>query len=147
MRIEKRLPFGFVGDWGKLYKRYTPITKLEGSITVKIGEEISKTKEIIKREKNYYVDIGMDVQFKKTADTASDTEQPLQGALSSVEYTTVETTDAYFDDSRREYMCVVFPGDIVKIFGRLWIVIEIKTVSKFTPAEQKFFYCELKGLK
>lgn len=134
MRIEKRLPFGFHGDWGKLYKRYTKAEKIE----------IKDDKNIL-YENNYYTDIGMDVQFKRVNDTTASTEQTA-GLLSEAQYTTVETTDAYFENARREYLCVVASDDIVRVFGRLWIVTSVRTVSKYTPAEQKFFYCELKGI-
>lgn len=148
MRIERRLPFGFRGDWGMLFKRYT----VDGSIDMDTeyqrklgGIEISVDNKIVRFEKNYYVDIGQDVQFKKTSETTLATEQPISALVQSAEYTVVETTDAYFDDNRREYMCIVSVGDIVKAFGRFWTCTGIRTVSRFTPAEHKFFYLDLKS--
>lgn len=135
MRIEKRLPFGFLGDWGKLYKRYTE----DKECTV-------DGNRIIEYEQNYYVDIGMDVQFKRVPESTRGVEQPTQGIVNDAEYTVVETTDAYWHAIRRCYECVIEPGDIVKVFGRLWIVTGIRTVIRRTPAEQKFFYCDIKSI-
>lgn len=135
MRIEKRLPFGFRGDWGKVYKRYTA----DKQITVDNGA-------VIEYQKNFYVDIGQDVQFKRVNSTSTSTEQPLQGLEDTVTYISVETTDAYFDSDTRQFLCVVSPDDIVKVFGRLWAVTSVRTESKYTPAEHKFFYLELRSI-
>lgn len=139
MKIEKRLPFGFRGDWGKLYKRFTPITKEKSSVKAN-GVEV----EVITHENNLYADIGMDVQFKRVDDFTSGMEQTA-GALHDGEYTVAKTTDAYWDDTSREYMCVVALGDVVKVFGRQWIVTGLRTKVRHTPAPQKFFFCELKA--
>ena len=50
IRIEKRIPFGFMGDWGKLYKQY--------------NFEEKTNKSVVKWQDSAYVDLGQDVQFK-----------------------------------------------------------------------------------
>lgn len=135
MRIQKRLPFGFRGNWGKLYKRYTS----DQTARIKDGETVTY-------EKNTYRDIGEDVQFKLASAAATSSEQPLSGSVTEVSYLTVKTTDAYFDNARGQYACIVSPGDLVKVFGRLWICETVKTTSRFTPAKQDFYYCDLKSI-
>lgn len=140
MVIEKRLPFGFRGDWGKLYKRFTPTATEESPVQAN-GVKV----DVITYQDNVYRDIGMDVQFKHVDDVSSGTEQTA-AALHEGIYTVAKTTDSYFDDSRQEYMCVVAVDDIVKVFGRLWTVTGVRYTTRHTPAEQKFYYCELKAI-
>lgn len=134
MRVEKRIPFGFHGDWGKVYKRYTT----KDTLLLQGGQ-------IITYENNTYIDIGQDVQFKRVNDTTDSTEQT-SGVMTNAVYTTVETTDAYFDNSKQVYSCVVQSDDLVKVFGKLWMVTSITVVTKQNPKEQQFFYLELKGV-
>ena len=49
MTIDKRIPFGFLGEWGKVYKLY--------NYNVKVGN-------VIEYQKSKYYDIGQDVQFR-----------------------------------------------------------------------------------
>lgn len=135
MKIQKRLPFGFRGDWGKLYKRYTE----DEECTVD-GDRV------IEHEQNYYVDIGMDVQFKRVSDSSSAMEQAIKGLPGPVRYITVETTDAYWDDDFKCYECIVAVDDIVKVFNRVWIVKSIRETCKYTPARHSFYYCELESI-
>lgn len=135
IRVEKRLPYGFLGTWGKLYKRYTTA----GSAEV-------KTDEFITYEKNHYRDIGQDVQFKRSDETNTETEQPIRGLVAEAEYTVAETTDAYYDDVKNEYACVVSTDDIVRVFGRYWMVTGVRIKYKYTPAAQAFYYLDLKRI-
>ena len=59
---------------------------------------------------------------------------------------TVETTDAYWNDKTKEFVCCVSPNDIVKVFNKLWIVTEIREVTRYIPKKLSFYYCELKGI-
>lgn len=136
IRIEKRIPFGFMGDWGKLYKKYT--------------YEEQTTKAIVEWKDNAYADLGMDVQFKYLEDGIDKQNTPAQTVENRVgkgEYRIVETTDAYFDDDSHEFECVVGLGDIVKVFGRWWVVDSIDEKSIFTPSKQTFYYIALKRIK
>ena len=59
MRVERRIPFGFRGDWGTVYKRYTA------------ESELNTKNNQITYEKNNYVDIGVAVQFKPVEDASN----------------------------------------------------------------------------
>lgn len=136
IRIEKRVPFGFTGDWGKLYKLYV------------YDEESNKA--TVKWQNNTYVDLGMDVQFKYLEDGIDKQNTPTQTVENRVgkgEYRIVETTDAYFDDESGEFECVVDVGDIVNMFGRWWEVDSIDEKSIFTPQKQTLYYIALKIIK
>lgn len=136
IRIEKRMPFGFMGDWGKLYKLYV------------YAEESNKA--TVKWQNNTYVDLGMDVQFKYLEDGIDKQNTPAQAVENRVgkgEYRIVETTDAYFDEESGEFECVVGLGDIVNVFGRWWEVDSIDEKSIFTPQKQTLYYIALKRIK
>ncbi len=136
IRIEKRIPFGFMGDWGKLYKLYV------------YDEETDKA--TVKWQNNTYVDLGMDVQFKYLEEGIDKQDKPAQTVENRVgkgEYRIVETTDAYFDDDSKQFECVVDVGDIVNVFGRWWEVDSIDEKSIFTPQKQTFYYLALKRIK
>lgn len=136
IRIEKRIPFAFMGQWGKLYKLYT--------------DEEKTDKAVVKWENNFYADLGQDVQFKYLEDgidKQKNPAQPIENRVGKGEYRIVETTDAYFDDDSGEFECVVDLGDIVNVFGRWWVVDSIDEKSIFTPNKQTFYYIALKRIK
>ena len=136
IRIEKRIPFGFMGEWGKLYKHFT--------------YEEQAPQGAVKWQDNAYVDLGMDVQFKYLEDgidKQNTPTQPVESRVSKGEYRIVETTDAYFDEDSHEFECVVDIGDIVNVFGRWWVVDSIDEKSIFTPNKQTFYYIGLKRIK
>ena len=136
MRIERRLPFGFKGDWGKCYKRYTGETELliEGT-------------DYIRHEKTVYRDIGQDVQFREATDETGNVELPNDGLLIDTGLITVKTTDSYFNNERRGWFCVVAPDDLVIVFGRKWIVQSVNDrIVKRAPNPLKVFFIELKGI-
>jgi len=131
---EKRIPFGFRGNWGRVYKKHTSEERAE------IGEQT------IRFENNYYVDIGADVQFKQVGDITSSIEQPLKGLAVPVIYSTYETTDAYWNDKVKDYVCCVGEGDVVRVDNRTWIVSSVREVAKFYPNKMSFFYCDMKTI-
>ena len=135
INVERRVPFGFRGDWGKAYKKHTT------------SEEAVLQGRKINFEGNYYVALDDDIQFKQVGDITSANEQSLNGLEMRTYYTTVETTDSYWDDKLKAYNCCVSPEDIVFVFNRYWIVTDVKEVSKFRPQKLAFYYCELKSLK
>lgn len=101
IKVERRVPFGFRGDWGKVFKKYTDL------------EELKLDGRAIKVESNYYVSLDDDIQFKQVGDITSANEQTLSGLEMRTYYATVETTDSYWDDelkllcwSRRYRFCV-----------------------------------------
>jgi hypothetical protein len=136
-RIERRLPFGFRGDWGKLYKRYTP----EPQEAV-----VEDNETIVKFQKNYYADIGQDVQFRESTDETGNDEIPNTGLGIGTDYITVKTTDAYWNNLRKTWECIVAHGDLVRVFGRQWIVQNTGSrMVKRTPNPLKVFYIGLRN--
>ncbi len=136
IRIEKRIPFGFMGDWGKLYKLYV--------------YDAETDKATVKWQNNTYMDLGMDVQFKyleEGIDKQDTPSQTVENRVGKGEYRIVETTDAYFDDDSKQFECVANVGDIVNVFGRWWEVDSIDEKSIFTPQKQTFYYLALKRIK
>lgn len=134
IRIEKRLPFGFRGEWGKVYKLYTQDEKTEN--------------ETIEFQKGYYADIGQDVQFKHQSgvDKTLELSQTVQNLINKGEYRLVETTDAYFDINTQTFKCVVALGDIVAFNGEYYVCEKIEVRNIVNPAEQCFYYLGLKKI-
>lgn len=135
IRIEKRVPFGFKGKWGKCYK-LTNFNNVNGGIT------------IIYQDNTYY-DIGYDVQFKyleNGVDKTLSNSTPIANLVTKGEFRLVKTTDAYFNINTNEYECVVQPNDIVKVFGDWWICEKIEDRSIYTPEKQTFYYLSLKKI-
>ena len=141
-RIEKRVPFGFRGLWGKLYQRF----HYQESDS---APYISEDSDVIEYDKVSYVDIGQDVQFKEVTDGTEKQLFPTQTAKNAVTdsaYRIVQTTDAYFDDKKKEFECIADFGDIVYLFNSWWVVDSIEQKSVFTPKRQTFYYIALKNI-
>lgn len=134
MRVERRLPFGFRGDWGTVYKLYTA----ECTLNTKNSS--------ITYEKNNYVDIGVAVQFKVVEDSIRAAEQPLKGLMTTSNHITLETTDSYYCDKKKAYICTVDIGDIVQVLGSLWIVTSLKENTRYAPKKLSFYYLEVKEI-
>lgn len=134
MRIEKRLPFGFKGEWGKVYKLYT-------------HDETNN--DAIEWQKSSYVDIGQDIQLKYIESGVDKTVEPTQivrNLIAKGEYRTAKTTDAYFNAESGNFECVVSPSDILFAFGCYWVCDKIDERSIFTPSKQTFYYLGLKKI-
>lgn len=136
IRIEKRIPFGFMGEWGKLYKKFT--------------YEDKTPQGAVMWQKKAYAELGQDVQFKYLEDGIDKQNmpaQPVENRVEKGEYRIAETTDAYFNDDSGTFECVVGLGDIVNVFGCWWVVDSIDEKSIFTPKKQSFYYIALKRIK
>jgi len=83
-RIEKRLPFGFTGQWGLLFKPFD-------------YDMVDVDNEKITYNKRDYVEIGMSLQLKRLDDMEAKAKIGL-GSSASSNKIAVETTDAYLDD-------------------------------------------------
>ena len=136
VRIEKRLPFGFRGEWAKLYKLYTrDETTTENNV------------EVLEYQKGYYADIGQDVQIKnQTKEKTLQLSQTVQNLVNKGEYTVWATTDAYFDNNCKEYNCVVDLGDILALNNEFYVCEKIDVKKIVTPANQCFYYLVLKKI-
>ena len=128
-RIEKRLPFGFMGQWGRVFKPFD-------------YDMVDVDNEKIAYNAREYVEIGMDVQFKRIDDARikAKVDPEATGKNNTI---LVETTDSYFDDAKKQFECIVWADDIVYLFNTWYKVKKVAFRSIYTPAEQKFFYITL----
>lgn len=132
IKTEKRIPFGFRGEWGKVYKKFV----------YDDGEEIDY-------QNNSYSQMENDVQFKyleNGIDKSFNSTQPIMNMTTDAENRVVKTTDAYFNDKTKNFECVVSIKDIVFLFGCFWVVEKIDERSIYTPNKQTFYYCGLKRI-
>lgn len=135
IKIEKRVPFGFKGKWGKCYKN---------SIF-----DVAVNDSIIYQDDTYY-DIGSDVQFKYLEDGVDKSvmnSQAVKNMVANGKFRLVKTTDAMFNNDTLEYECVVQQNDIVYVFGSYWICEKVDERSVFSPAKQTFYYLSLKNVQ
>lgn len=129
--IEKRIPFGFRGNWGKLYKK--------NNYNVNV-------KDVFQWKKTAYFDLGQDVQFKLIEDK-SYPYQLVQNYVAKANYRVAETTDAYFNEETGEFDCVVEIGDIVQMHGRWYVAEEIEIRNIYSPRRHSFYFIALKNIK
>lgn len=130
IRVEKRLPFGFRGEWGRVYKQYL-VDESESDITY---------------QNHNYIQIDSDVQFKSLKDGFSRIGLPTPNVLMQEDNKVIETTDAYYEDEIKDFKCVVSPNDIVFVLGNYWTVESVHELCKYTPNKQSFFYIEIKKI-
>lgn len=135
IKIEKRIPFGFVGLWGKLYKR----------VSFDEAQEIDN--EIVELNKMRYVDIGMDMQCKYVDKKQLKKISVLAGMTIKENNVLIETTDSYFDNNTQSYKCIAEVDDLIKISFRWWRVEDIVEDMIFNPNLQSFFYIKLKKVE
>lgn len=132
--IAKRVPFGFKGLWGKVYKQYN----YEQTAT-----------DVVQWKATAYADIGQDVQFKlmeRDIDKQTFPTQQSENLVVKSNYRIVQTTDAYFDDATGQFRCVAALGDVVFLLGEWWTVDSIDSRNVYTPNMQTFFYVALKKI-
>ncbi len=130
IRIEKRIPFGFNGLWGKCYKQTT----------------FDKPTNQINYQGGTYFEIGQDVQFKFLDDNFKDIFKLIKNVLDDKEFKYIETTDAFFNYKTRQYECIVKPADIVFFLDTFWTCEEVKERPVFNPNKQSFYYLKLKQI-
>jgi hypothetical protein len=132
IKIDKRVPFGFKGKWGKCYK-LTNFNETESTITY---------------QRCSYYDIGFDVQFKDLetgVDKSVMNAQPIANLVAKGDYRVIKTTDATLND-KNVYECVCQPNDIVLFDNQYWVVERIDVRSVFTPQKQAFYYLTVKNV-
>lgn len=131
IRIDKRIPFGFKGIWGKCYKH----------------TNYNETKSSITYQRSSYYDIGFDVQFKYLED-GIDKEvfntQSISNLIEEGKYRVIKSTDATFNGE--SYESVIQVSDIVLLDGKFWVVDKVQEKSIYNPATQTTYYIGLKTL-
>lgn len=132
MIIDKRLPFGAKGEWGKCYKLY--------------NNDLIEN-ETIQYLDNTYYDIGQDIQIKELTNSANiENAQPIRNLIAQGEYKIIETTDAFFNAETKRFECVISPNDILNVFNEYWVVEKIEERSIYTPNKQTFYYVSIKKI-
>lgn len=132
IKIDKRVPFGFKGKWGKVYKL----------------TNFNETKDMITYQRNTYYDIGYDVQFKDLEsgiDKSVLNAQPIANLVAKGDFRVIKTTDAYIDENN-VYKCICQPNDIILFDSEYWVVEKIDVKSVFTPKKQAFYYLTVKNV-
>lgn len=127
IRVEKRLPYGLMVEWGTVYKPCEYEAK-EGSI------------EYNKRQ---YVPLSMPVQFRNAnqvkASKTRGREKIATDFMANKQEDKLETTDAYYDEIEEDYKCVVSVGDIVKLANEWWTVRQIEESDLFMPRKHTIY--------
>ena len=131
IRVDKRVPFGFKGVWGKVYKHNV----------------YNETTDAITYQRSSYFDIGFDVQFKyleSGVDKQVFNTQSIANLIAEGSYRVVKSTDATLEGTR--YSSVVQVGDIVLFEGRFWVVDKLDERSVYNPQKQTFYYIGMKDI-
>lgn len=135
VRVEKRVPFGFKGEWGNVYKLYT--------------FDVLDSHDIVQYQDSNYLKVRGGVQFKYNeggTDKAVDTTQPIGNLVTKGITQLVETTDACFDTDTKRFKCVADVGDLVEVFNDWWVVDRVEEQSIYTPNRQTFYRLLLKKI-
>lgn len=127
IRVEKRLPYGLMVEWGEVYKPY--------SYDVEVGG--------IEYNKRRYVPMEMPVQFKNAnqvkASKVRNREKIATDFTANNQQDKLETTDAYYNEKEEDYKCVVEVGDLVKLGKEWWLVQEISESDLFMPKKHTIY--------
>ena len=123
IRVEKRLPYGFVGEWGIVYK---PCEYEE-----QVGD--------IEYNKMQYVAMKMPVQFRDDYNKIKDRKNIATDFNAGYQEDRIETTDAYFDNKEQDFKCVVDVGDIVNLGNSWWLVMNIAENNLFMPKKHTIY--------
>ena len=127
IRVEKRLPYGFVGEWGIVYKLCT------------YDQEVKKEDGVIEYNKRQYVAMSMPVQFRDAYNKVKNKQKIATDFTANNQEDRIETTDAYFNNESGDFECVVSVGDIVKLGNSWWNVREITENNLFMPKKHTIY--------
>lgn len=140
IKIEKRVPFGFKGVWGRCYK----LTNYDENYTY---NDANDTTHVIKYQRVSYYDIGADIQFKLLedgVDKSVNNTQPISNLVTKGEYRVIKTTDAQWKN--KKYECVCQPNDIIYFENDYWVVEKIDERSVYNPNRQTFYYLSIRKI-
>ena len=130
IKVEKRRPFGFKGEWGVLYKLYT-------------FDDVEN--QTIQYQNHNYLKIPTKLQLKASPNGSRmrSIEQQVGNLENLSTRINLITTDAFFDVGKKAYKCVVDDGDLILFRGEWWQVERVDTEVKYTPARQETYNCSL----
>jgi len=132
IKVEKRLPFGFLGLWSKLYKRYD------------FDQEEEFNSEIVEYNKTNYVALTMPIQIKKIEEVEKSKQRLLADLTTIGDNLIVKTTDCYYNKQEQDYQCIVNVDDLLQFENNWWLVGKILERNIYTPRKQSFYYIQLK---
>jgi ribosomal protein L14 len=148
--IKRRINIGFKGVGGAVFKRYTIPDKLTVSVenddTGETADENKARQEVIRYEKNTYINTGCTVQFQKNSDMVVQSSQMINGLIVKQYFLQVITSDCYFNDYEKEYDCIADVGDIVEVFGKRWIVTNRTARLIEKPKSYEWFMLDMKSI-
>lgn len=141
IKIDKRVPFGFKGIWGKCYK----LTNYNESVS---NTNQSAVTDHIVYQRATYFDVGADIQFKLLedgVDKSVNNTQTIENLVTKGEYRVVKTTDAHLNELNN-YECICQPNDIILFQNQYWVVEKIDERSVYNPNKQTFYYLSLRKI-
>ena len=128
IKVEKRLPYGLMVEWGTVYKPC---------------EYVEEVDEYIEYNKLQYVAMDMQVQFRNMNQIKTGKVRNRQALTSDLmannQEDKIETSDAYYDYKEEDFKCVVSVGDIVKLGNEWWSVSEINENDLFVPKKHTIY--------
>lgn len=134
IKVEKRLPYGLMVEWGTVYKQYSYEAEVGG----------------IEFNKKRYVPMQMPVQFKNAnqvkASKTRNREKIATDFTASNQEDTLETTDAYYDHIEEDFKCVVAVGDLIKLAKEWWLVQDISESDLFMPKKHTIYILNVKSV-
>lgn len=130
IRVEKRLPFGFLGMWGVVYK----VCKYD----YENGD--------IEYNKRKYIAMDMPVQFRDAFEKINNKTKIATDLSANNSEDLVETTDAYYDKETGGFSCVVAVGDIVRFGDSWWNVRAVQEKNFFMPQPHTIYSISLLGV-
>lgn len=133
-KVEKRLPFGWLGLWSKLYQKYN------------YNQEEEINSEIVEYNKTNYVALKMPIQIKEIGEYEKSKNKILASLTNGEDYKIVETTDCYYDNKEKEYKCIVDIDELLHFKNNYWLTEKIIEKNIFTPRKQSFYYIQLKKI-
>jgi hypothetical protein len=127
IKVEKRLPYGLMVEWGTVYKPC--------DYDVEVGG--------IEFNKRQYAPLSMPIQFKDADQVKLGKKRNRQKIATdftaNYQEDLLETTDAYFDNKEEDYKCVVSVGDIINLAKEWWLVKEISENDLFMPRKHTIY--------
>lgn len=133
IKVEKRLPFGFRGEWATLYKLYT-------------YDDIQNN--VVQYQNHNYLKIPTKLQVKTNTNNPKmrSIEQQVDDLENISTTSIIETTDAYFEVNKNLYKCVADTGDIINFRGEWWEITKIDIQVKYIPARREHYFLSIKKI-
>ena len=137
MKIEKRLPIGFLGEYGTLYK-----LSIQEDLTT-YNEELNST-YIVYNSANY-IKVLTDLQLVDLSSN-KDFISSVKNLTDTGEYKYFKTSDSFYNRDTEQWECCVNIGDIINCEKAYYICEKIQEKQVHTPKTQSIYYLYLKKI-